>query len=128
MESFNQYFLNVVKNNYANFNGRARRKEYWMFALYIFIFLICAMILDNILGLTINGLPYGALYISSGLALTIPTLAMVVRRLHDNGKSGWFYLIVLVPFVGAIWLFVLLVQEGAPIANQYGEDPKAGER
>lgn len=128
MESFNQYFLNVVKNNYANFNGRARRKEYWMFTLYIFIILICVTILDNILGLTIDGLPYGALYISSSLALTIPSLAMIVRRLHDNGKSGWFYLIVLVPIVGAIWLFVLLVQEGAPIANQYGEDPKAGER
>jgi uncharacterized membrane protein YhaH (DUF805 family) len=91
------WYLKVIKD-YAGFSGRARRKEYWMFFLFNFIFLIVAMILDNIFGTTIKvnsvygsqGLPYGYIYTIYGLATFLPYLAVMVRRLHDIGKSGWF--------------------------------------
>ena len=82
------WYLKVLKQ-YADFNGRARRKEYWMFALFNFIFTIVAIILDYALGLTVGELPYGVIYFLYTLAVFIPSLAAVVRRLHDVGKSGW---------------------------------------
>ncbi len=60
-----------------------------------------------------------------GLLHFLPSLSVVVRRLHDVGKSGWFYLIILIPFVGAIWMLVLLVSNGDVGENKYGADPKA---
>ena len=111
-----QDYVNVLKN-YANFSGRARRREYWMFVL---INLVIAAVLTSIS--TLAKLPIlPALY---SLAIFIPGLAVVVRRLHDIGKSGTWFLIIFIPFVGAIWLLVLLVTAGQPQANMYGEDPK----
>lgn len=109
---------------YADFNGRARRKEYWMFVLFNTIFTIIAIIADSILGLTIEDIGYGPLYGIYALAMIIPGLAIIVRRLHDTGKSGWMLFISLIPIVGAIWLFVLLVTEGDAGENEYGPDPK----
>ncbi len=117
------YYLKVLQN-YANFNGRARRKEYWMFGLFQLIFVILAMILDNVLGTTFPPLPYGLIYVLYALATLIPGLALIVRRLHDLNKSGWMILIGLIPFVGGIWLFVLMCLEGTKGENQYGLDPK----
>lgn len=129
-----KYYLKVLKN-YAGFSGRARRKEYWMFVLFNVLFAIVAAILDNILGTTfkfdmgyLQNLPYGYIYLVYILAVFIPGLAVGVRRLHDVGKSGWFYLIVLIPLIGAIWIIVLFLTEGTPGPNEYGEDPKAAER
>ena len=121
------WYKKVVLENYANFNGRARRSEYWYFALMNLIILIVAAVLDNMLGLTFGALPYGYLYVAFALAVFIPGLAVAVRRLHDVGKSGWFYFIVLIPIVGAIWLLVLFFTEGNRGENQYGADPKAVE-
>ena len=90
------WYIEVIKK-YAVFSGRARRKEYWMFALFNFIFLIVAMILDNILGTTAGELPYGVFYFLYALVVLIPGLAVAVRRLHDVGKSGWMILIALIP-------------------------------
>jgi uncharacterized membrane protein YhaH (DUF805 family) len=120
-----QWYKKVVFDNYANFNGRARRSEYWYFALMNLIILVVAAVLDNVLGLTFGALPYGWLYLLFALAVFIPGLAVAVRRLHDVGKSGWFYFIVLIPIVGAIWLLVLFCTEGERGENQYGADPKA---
>ncbi|AAM72805.1 MAG TPA: DUF805 domain-containing protein [Chlorobaculum sp.] len=117
------WYLQVLKK-YAEFNGRARRKEYWMFALFNIIFLIAAMIIDNIAGTTIGVLPYGLFYFVYALAVFIPGLAVGVRRLHDVGKSGWFYLIILIPIVGAIWLLVLFCTDGVVGQNEYGINPK----
>ena len=121
------WYKKVVFDNYANFNGRARRSEYWYFALMNLIILIGAAVLDNLLGLTFGVLPYGWLYVIFALAVFIPGLAVAVRRLHDVGKSGWFYFIVLIPIVGAIWLLVLFFTEGNHGENQYGENPKTVE-
>lgn len=117
------WYLKVLKQ-YADFKGRARRKEYWMFVLFNMIFTIVAMILDRITGLTIGELPYGVFYVVYMLAVLIPGLAVMVRRLHDISKSGWMVLIALIPIVGAIWLIVLAVQDSTPGENQYGPNPK----
>ena len=121
-----KWYLNVL-NNYATFSGRARRSEYWFFALFNMIFVIVAMILDNILGTTFDlgfGISYGYIYLIYTLAILIPGLAVVVRRLHDVGKSGWMYFIVLIPIVGIIWLLVLLCTDSQVGSNKWGENPK----
>ncbi len=119
------WYLAVLKN-YAGFTGRARRKEYWMFVLFNLIFLIAAMILDNVFGTTVEGLPYGLFYFLYALAVLIPSLAVAVRRLHDIGKSGWMILVSLIPIAGSIWLLVLLVTDSNPGENEYGPNPKEG--
>jgi uncharacterized membrane protein YhaH (DUF805 family) len=124
------WYLAVMKK-YAEFGGRARRKEYWMFALFNLIFLIVAIILDNVFGTTFKGgeieLPYGWLYTLYILAILIPSLAVTIRRLHDVGKSGWMIFIGLIPIVGGIWLLVLYCTAGDQGENKYGPDPKAEE-
>jgi len=121
-----KWYLNVL-NNYATFSGRARRSEYWFFVLFNMIFGIVAMILDNILGTTFDlgfGISYGYIYLIYTLAILIPGLAVVVRRLHDVGKSGWMYFIFLIPIVGIIWLLVLLCTDSQVGSNKWGENPK----
>jgi uncharacterized membrane protein YhaH (DUF805 family) len=117
------WYLMVLKN-YTVFSGRARRQEYWMFVLFNMIFGIVAMTLDNVLGIAMESLGYGPLYMVYGLVLFLPGLAVAVRRLHDVGKSGWMMLIALIPIIGAIWLLVLLSTDSNPGENQYGVNLK----
>ncbi len=119
-----EWYKKVVFENYANFEGRARRAEYWWYALGNFILLIIAMILDNVLGITMGQMGYGPIYALLALATFIPGLAVGIRRLHDVGKSGWFYLIIFIPIIGIIWLLILFFTEGTQGPNQYGPDPK----
>lgn len=93
--------------NYANFEGRARRAEYWW--PYLAVMIGCCIPFLNIL---------------VGLATMIPIIAAGVRRLHDLGKSGLYYLFVLIPVVGGIILLIWFAQEGRRGPNEYGEDPK----
>ena len=102
---------------YADFTGRARRTEYWMFALVNFGI---ALLLELILGFTFL---YFLTYVYS-LAIFIPSLAVCVRRLHDIGRSGWWYLIGLVPVVGWIILIIWFCTDSQPGANKWGENPK----
>lgn len=114
---------------YVDFSGRARRKEFWMFYLFYFVVLIVATLIDNLLGITFDlgygqkGF-YGPLYTLTTLGLFLPMLAAAVRRLHDVGKSGWWYFIALVPLVGGIWLLVLFFTDSQPGENKYGPNPK----
>lgn len=117
------WYLLVLKK-YADFSGRARRKEYWMFVLFNMIFLFVAMVFDSILGTNLGGFEYGLFYTLYSLGVLIPSLAVAVRRLHDIGKSGWWLFISLVPLIGGIWLLVLLLMDSQPGLNQYGENPK----
>lgn len=118
------YFAVVGK--YATFAGRARRKEYWMFALVNFV--ICAAL--AIAGMVMLGksqnsaLIMDAVYGVYLLLILLPSLAVTVRRLHDTGRSGWWFWIQLVPFVGPIVLFVFTVLDGTPGTNAYGPSPK----
>ena len=119
------WYLKVLKQ-YADFSGRARRKEYWMFQLFDVIFMIVAMILDNVLGLgiAIKGTGYGPLFVLYVLARLIPALAVTVRRLHDVGKSGWMLFIGLIPLLGSIWLLVLMLTDSQQGTNKWGQNPK----
>ena len=124
-----EWYLKVMKENYSNFSGRARRKEFWMWYLFYVIVLIVAMILDGVLGTGFEigygaTTPYGWVYMIAALAHLIPGLAVNVRRLHDVGKSGWFLFIALIPFVGAIWLLILSCSDGESGDNAYGSNPK----
>src|SRR5690554_355062 len=98
-----EWYLKVLRQ-YSDFNGRARRKEYWMFVLFNMIFAFIAIVLDNLMGLTIGEIGYGPLYGLYALIVLIPGLAVGVRRLHDTGKSGWMMLLVFIPLIGGIWL------------------------
>jgi len=119
-----KWYLKVLKQ-YADFSGRARRKEYWMFVLFNIIFALIAMGIDNALGITFAPeIPYGYVYMLYGLFVFIPGLAVAVRRLHDTGRSGWWLLLAFVPIVGPIVLLVFLVMDSQPGENKYGPNPK----
>lgn len=111
-----EWYKKVVLENYANFNGRARRAEFWWFTLANVIISIVLQIIDSIIGLPI----LGGLY---GLAVLIPGIAVAIRRLHDVEKSGWFLLLAFIPLVN-FYLIYLLVIEGTRGQNEYGPDPK----
>jgi uncharacterized membrane protein YhaH (DUF805 family) len=117
------WYLKVLKQ-YADFNGRARRTEYWMFFLFNMIFAIVAILLDNFLGIAMEEIGYGPLYGLYALGMFIPGLAVGVRRLHDVGKSGWMMLIGFIPLIGAIWLLILMLTDSNSGVNEYGENPK----
>ena len=127
MEFFNTYFLDILKTKYADFNGRARRKEYWMFVLVYFI--IMAVLggifgaIDSILGRPILTL---LLYLVP-LAILVPAIALVVRRLHDVDKPWVWIFVSFIPIIGGIWMLVLMCTPGTVGDNQFGPDPKAGE-
>lgn len=126
-----KWYLKVL-NNYATFSGRARRSEFWFFVLFNMIFALVAMGIDNVLGSTFwyqemgygASLSYGYIYLVYVLAVLIPGLAVAVRRLHDVGKSGWMYFIVLIPIIGSIWLLVLFFTDSEVGSNKWGENPK----
>lgn len=120
---------------YAEFSGRSRRMEYWMFRLFEFGALIALSVL--IMGLSAaagsaGGDTAGGVFGSIGVLLIvafvlgsfIPGLAVTVRRLHDTGRSGWMLLISLIPLIGPIVLLVFLFSDGTRGTNEYGSDPK----
>lgn len=119
------WYLGVLRK-YAVFDGRARRKEFWMFVLFNVAISIALSIIDNILGLTFDS-GSGVLGSIYSLAVLIPSIAVGVRRLHDTGRSGWWILIGLIPLVGWIILVYFYILDGVRGSNQYGPDPKAGE-
>ena|ERR1039458_10148902 len=118
-----EWYLMVWKK-FAVFSGRSRRKEYWMFFLFntLIEFALCILAL-LLMKSGIGSILYGvcALYM---VACIIPAVAVSVRRLHDTSKSGWLFLLVVIPIIGPIVLLVLFMLEGNPGANQYGPDPK----
>jgi len=121
------WYLKVL-TLYTQFSGRARRKEYWMFTLFNMIIAMILLLIDNALGLSFNylgnELGMGYLYWLYFLLTFLPGLAVMVRRLHDVGKSGWMFFIALVPIIGAIWLLVLFVKDSESGENKYGPNPK----
>lgn len=112
---------------YAQFSGRARRSEYWLFVLAAFIATVVGAV--PLLVFDANGGGPAAtallvLYILLVLAISVPKLAVTFRRLHDIDKSAWWMLIVLIPAVGPVVLLVFLILDGTPGPNRYGQDPK----
>ena len=125
-----KYYVKVLME-YSVFHGRAIRKEYWYFALFHFLFVVIAMLLDKLLGTNFkydtNGVittsDYGWIYSMYVCAVFVPALSVLVRRLHDVGKSGWMMLIVFIPMIGAIWLLVLLCTKSNDYDNDWGPNP-----
>jgi uncharacterized membrane protein YhaH (DUF805 family) len=118
---------------YADFSGRSRRKEYWMFALGLFIvYIILAVLLGVVAGGSASagadpGMVGGAAAIPIlifAAAIIVPSIAVQVRRFHDQDKSGWFVLLALIPLVGGLIVLVFMCLEGTRGPNQYGPDPK----
>lgn len=127
------HWMLMPLRRYADFSGRSRRKEYWMFFL---LNLILALVAWGLLAVTfLAGMsetqmtvvmtPVFALYGLAVLAFLIPGLAVTVRRLHDTDRSGWMILLGAIPLVGAIVLLVFYCSEGTHGPNRFGPDPKA---
>lgn len=112
-----EWYVKVLRN-YAGFTGRARRSEYWWFALINALVAVALTVLEGIVGGTqvVSGL--------YTLAVLVPGLAVSIRRLHDTGRSGWWLLIGLVPLVGGIVLLVFLLLDSEPGVNRWGPSPK----
>ena len=120
------YWMQQPLKKYADFTGRARRMEYWMFFVLNIAVSVVANILDGILGLGGMIWMYGPFTVLAMLALIIPGIAVGVRRLHDQDKSGWWLLLAFVPIIGGLVLLVFMFLEGTRGPNQYGPDPKEG--
>ena len=110
------WFMDVLKNRYAQFDGRAHREEFWMFTLVNVLITIGIGIVAVITHLWILRAIYG-------LAVLVPGLAVGARRLHDTNKTAWLLLLALIPILGWIVLIVFYAQEGDKGQNQYGPDP-----
>lgn len=111
------WFKKVIKNTF-NYKGRARRKEYWYYILIASIIILIGFTLDGILDTpdTLSGL--------AGFILFFPSLAVTIRRLHDIGRSGWWYLISAIPLIGSLILLFWNCQETSPETNQWGVPAK----
>lgn len=111
-----EWYLKVLKN-YVGFQGRARRKEYWMFTLFSIIVSVILSIVETVIGLP------AVLTTLYSLAVLLPSLAVSVRRLHDTGRSGWWLLLSLIPLIGTIVLLVFVCEDSKE-NNRYGSNPK----
>lgn len=116
------YYFDVLKK-YAVFNGRAGRKEFWMFVLIDFIVMIIISVIDHYAGWTDKS-GNGPLNLIYNLATLLPRLGLAIRRLHDTGRSGWYLLLNLIPIIGWIITFVYAVQDSQAGTNKYGPNPK----
>ena len=130
-----KWYLRVMLENYANFSGRARRREYWMFSLFFFIVCMALLFLTVLLFLAmgdtvnytsnewVNEVLVG-LWILFFAAHILPGFALTIRRLHDIGKSGWWYLVAFIPYIGGLIIFIFSVMPGQVGENTWGPDPK----
>jgi uncharacterized membrane protein YhaH (DUF805 family) len=125
-----QWYIKVLKQ-YADFSGRARRTEFWMFVLVNFLVSIVLSIIDTLIGTATVVGGSGMVSFSPGLlggiyslAVLIPSLAVGCRRLHDTDRTGWWQLIAIIPIIGAIVLIVFWAQDGQRMPNKYGVNPK----
>ncbi|WMI65983.1 DUF805 domain-containing protein [Aestuariibaculum sp. YM273] len=112
-----KWYLKTVLDNYANFHGRARRKAYWIFFAFNLLFAYSIAYIASILVELTDFIHFMWLPIIYLIAVTIPSIAVGVRRMHDVGKPGWFLLI-------PVYSFILAVSAGETGTNKYGEDPK----
>ena len=117
------WYLEVLKK-YARFDGRAGKKEYWYFSLFSFIIIIVLSVIDMMTGNFNVTVGLGLLSGIYTLAVSIPGIAVSVRRLHDTDRSGWWLLINAIPLIGIIVFLVFTAQAGTPGDNQYGSNPK----
>jgi len=143
MNYFKIYFLDILTKKYFKFRGRASRSEFWYFIFFSIIIILLIGTLDNILGIkysipikTIHFVketgelikttiyqPINISQIAFGLILFIPFISIGIRRLHDIGKSGWWYIIAFIPLIGILILLVFFVLPSVGRTNRYGSEP-----
>ncbi len=145
--TFQESVKTVLSKKYATFSGRASRSEYWWYSLFNFIVAMVCLAAglalgalfggaaamqggDSALDLGVAGFGIGFLIgylilLIFALATLVPAIAVTVRRLHDSGRSGWWYLLSFVPYVGGIVLFIFMLLEGQPGENKYGPAPES---
>lgn len=111
-----EWYVEALKK-YAVFSGRAGREEFWMFTLCNLLIAFLMWFVDALLGIYFLGIAYC-------LVAVVPAIAVSVRRLHDSGRTGWWFLSALMPPAGPIIFFVFMVQKGKDEANVYGDNPK----
>ena len=129
--------IRTCLSKYVTWQGRASRSEYWYFILFAVLCYVAAAVIDNVLGTTFKmpnpatgleqSMGYGYAYMLVALGLLLPSLSVLVRRLHDTDRSGWWYWIVLVPLIGGILLIVWFCSRGTDGINTYGADPLGGD-
>ncbi len=112
------WYLDVLKNKYAQFDGRAHRQEFWMFVLINFLISFAVGLVASFIGLKFLSYVYS-------LALFVPSIALAARRLHDINRSGWWQLIAIIPIIGWIIIIIWYATDSNAGSNQYGENPKA---
>lgn len=112
------YFIAAFKQ-FADFSGRTRRKDFWMFILFYWIFYVVLATIDVVIGTMFLATIYG-------LVMFVPTLSIGARRLHDTTRSGWWQLLYLIPIIGLIIMIVFLIQDSHN-TNDYGPNPKAND-
>ena len=129
----------IPLRRFADFSGRARRREFWSWVMFVWVAMLALMILDSMLGLGGSATGYaeggsvgfnlkgGLLTLLFAAAALIPSLSVSVRRLHDVGKSGWTLLFWLIPLIGWFYLIYLYLQPGIAGPNAYGGDPKGSD-
>jgi len=123
-------WMTLPLKRYADFNGRSGRKEFWLFQLLPAAIMLAAFVISssttNLWG-DLSGIGIAAIVLAilALLALAVPQLALQARRFHDQDKSGWLVLINLVPYVGAIVVFVMMALPGTSGDNRYGPNPEA---
>ena len=130
MNPFKEYFLGTFQKKYAIFTGRASRSEYWYFMLFSLLIIIPTIFLFSyiIVTATRGGDSRMLSFMTTGILLMfwiswiIPAIALSVRRLHDSGRSGWWYLLVFVP-LGSLVLFIFTLLESQPGRNKWGPNP-----
>jgi uncharacterized membrane protein YhaH (DUF805 family) len=117
-------WIQHVFRNYATFEGRARRMEFWSFSLFCFVVLVVLSMLDRAMGTMNPAVGMGLLGGIFCLAVLVPSIAVTVRRLHDTDRSGLWYLLVLLPLIGGIVILVFMLLDSQPGANRFGPNPK----
>ena len=116
------WFIKVVKS--FSFSGRARRKEYWMFTLLVVFITILLGFADKTLGTYMEGSELGFLGLGFFVLILVQAIAVSVRRLHDAGRTGWWFLVQFVPYLGTVVWVVFAVLPGQKGENRFGPDPK----
>ena len=133
------HWMILPYRRYADFSGRSQRMEYWMFTLFYWLVIVLCV------GLMLAGLPWSELNQSANrdssppgplfwlgmtlavvffLGTLVPSIAVIVRRFHDQNLSGWMYLLGFIPYVGGLVVFVFMCIDGTRGPNPYGDDPK----
>lgn len=118
--SFSEAARRALTTNYCNFSGRASRSEFWWFQLFSFI---VGCILSILLFATDQSTFWTIVYYAVAVYFILPSFGLVFRRLHDTGRSGWWWLLSFIPLVGEIILIVWFCQDSQPFENRFGRVP-----